>query len=87
MANVKMTQEARLLRALQNGSEFTANQIVSRFGIKNPYAVVQNLKLKGYAIYLNKRTNSLGQTYMKYRLGTPSRKVVAAGYAALGASA
>ena len=76
MANRKMTQEAKLLRALQNGSEFTANQIVSRFGIKNPYAVVQNLKLKGYAIYLNKRTNSVGQTYMKYRLGTPNLSLI-----------
>jgi|TARA_B100000424_G_scaffold914_1_gene762 predicted ArsR family transcriptional regulator len=83
MANSKMTQEAKLLRALQNGSEFTANQIVSRFGIKNPYAVVQNLKLKGYAIYLNNRTNSVGQTYKKYRIGTPTRAVVAAGYRAL----
>lgn len=83
MANVKMTQEARLLRALQNGSEFTANQISSRFGIKNPYATVQNLKLKGFAIYLNNRTNSMGQTYKKYRIGTPARAVVAAGYRAL----
>jgi len=83
MANVKMTQEARLLRALQNGSEFTANQISSRFGIKNPYATVQNLKLKGFAIYLNNRTNSMGQTYKKYRIGTPTRAVVVAGYRAL----
>ena len=44
---------------------------------------MQNLKLKGFAIYLNNRTNSVGQTYKKYRLGTPTRAVVAAGYRAL----
>jgi len=42
------------------------------------------LRLRGgLAIYANKRTNKLGGTYTKYRLGTPSREVVAAGYKAL----
>lgn len=83
MARATLTQEAKVLRALQNGSEFTANQIAQRFSVANPYAVIQNLKLKGYAIYLNNRTNSVGQTFKKYRIGTPTRAVVAAGYRAL----
>jgi len=83
MSKATLTQEAKVLRALQNGSEFTANQISSRFNVANPYAVIQNLKLKGYAIYLNNRTNSVGETYKKYRIGTPTRAVIAAGYRAL----
>jgi hypothetical protein len=83
MSKATLTQEAKVLRALQNGSEFTANQISQRFNVANPYAVIQNLKLKGYAIYLNNRTNSVGETYKKYRIGTPTRAVIAAGYRAL----
>ena len=51
------------------------------------HQVLQNLE--GYSIYLNKRISSYdGKAYMKYRIGTPTRSVVAAGHAALrGASA
>ena len=46
---------------------------------------MSELRREGYAIYNNRHTDSQGRTTMKYRIGTPSRKVVAAGYAALGA--
>ena len=44
--------------------------------------------MQGYPIYLNKRTSVFEgetQVYMKYRLGTPKRSVIAAGYKALAA--
>jgi predicted ArsR family transcriptional regulator len=77
------TKQARLLEAFQNGEQLTARQITSRFGIANPTATVSDLRFAGFAVYANRRTNSKGQTYTKYRLGTPSREVVAAGYRAL----
>ena len=78
------TQTARVAAALENGAELTAKQISSRYGVKNVRAVISRLKAEGYSIYLNKRVSSYdGQTYMKYRIGTPLRSVVAAGYAAL----
>jgi hypothetical protein len=80
------TQKAKLVRSLKNGSEFTANQIASRFGVANPTALITNLRKEGYAIYANERTNSLGETYTKYRLGTPTRRMAAVGYAFWGAS-
>jgi hypothetical protein len=40
----------------------------------------------GYAIYSNKRTVD-GEVQTKFRLGRPSRAVVAAGYRALAAQA
>ena len=83
------TQTARVAAALESGAELTDKQITARYGVKNVRAVISQLRSEGYSIFLNKRTSSYdGQTYMKYRMGTPTRSVVAAGYAALrGASA
>jgi hypothetical protein len=78
------TKSERLIEAFEKGAELTAKQITQRFGFANPTATVSDLRLRaGLAIYANKRTNKLGGTYTKYRLGTPSRAVVAAGYKAL----
>lgn len=81
------TQTTRVLEAFMNGDNLTSKQISARFGIANPRAVVNQLRNMGYAIYLNKHRDTKGRETMKYRLGTPSRKIVAAGYAALGAEA
>jgi predicted ArsR family transcriptional regulator len=78
-----VTKQQALLEALQSGEQLTAKQIAHRFGMPNPTASVSALRFQGYAIYANKRTNNRGDTYTKYRLGTPSREVVAAGYRAL----
>jgi predicted ArsR family transcriptional regulator len=78
------TKQTALLKALQNGEQLTAKQITSRFGIANPTATVSDLRIRGgFAVYANKRTNKRGETFTKYRLGTPARAVVAAGYKAL----
>lgn len=85
MTNVSMTKQDRLIEALKNGEELTVKQIAARFGIANPTATVSDLRLRsGYAIYANQRKNSKG-FITKYRLGNPSRAVVAAGYRALAA--
>ena len=81
-----MTKTQRVLEALQNGEQLTAKQIAARFSAGNPREVVRNLRAKGFAIYANQRTNSKGQTKTFYRLGTPTRAMVAAAYAAVGAA-
>lgn len=73
----------RVLEALQSGQQLTAKQIASRYGVANPHNVVYALRNKGYAIYANDRTNARGETKAFYRLGTPSKAVVAAGMKAL----
>ena len=84
MTTTTTTQAAKVENALVNGAELTAKQITSRYGVKNVRAVISKLRLSGLAIYLNKRVSSYdGETYMKYRIGTPKRSVVAAGYKAL----
>ena len=85
MTTVTVTKQERLLEALQNGEQLTAAQIRARFGIANPTATVSDLRFAGFAVYANRRTDSNGRVSTKYRLGTPSRAVVAAGYKALAA--
>lgn len=65
------------------GEELTAQQIKTRYGIANPHDAVYQIRQRGYAIYLNEKKNSKGETVGKYRAGTASRKIVAAGYRAL----
>ena len=78
------TQTTKVAAALENGAELTAKQISARYGVKNVRAVISKLRTEGFSIYLNKRVSSFdGETYMKYMVGTPTRAVVAAGYAAL----
>lgn len=85
MSNTTMTKQGRLLEALRNGEQLTANQIRARFGIANPTATVSDLRFSGFAVYANRRTDTKGRVTTKYRIGTPSRAVVAAGYKALSA--
>jgi hypothetical protein len=81
---MNVTKQTALLEALKNGEELTAKQITARFGIANPTATVSDLRIRGgFAVYANKRTNKRGETFTKYRLGTPTRAVVAAGYRAM----
>ena len=80
----KTTQATKVANALVNGDELTAKQITSRYGVKNVRAVISKLRSEGFSIYLNKRVSSFdGESYMKYMIGTPTKAVVAAGYAAL----
>jgi hypothetical protein len=76
-----MSRIQRLANALLNGEELTAKQISARFGLANPRAAIYKLRAhKGLPVYCNSRENWAGN---KYRLGTVSRRVLAAGYRAL----
>lgn len=77
------TKQTRVLMALQNGEELTAKQITARFGVANPTATISDIRFAGYAVYANKHTDTKGRVTTKYRLGTPSREIVAAGYRAM----
>ena len=82
-ATTMTTKTARVIAAFENGDELTGKQISARFGVKNVRALISSLRMQGYSVYNNQRTNGSGETSSKYRLGTPSRAVVAAGYQAL----
>lgn len=81
-----MTKTAKVLRHLLKGNTLTAAEIGGKFGVGNPTELVRQLRLKGYAVYSNSVTLWDGTPSTKYRLGRPSKAMVAAAYAAQGAS-
>lgn len=81
----KVTKANRVLSALQAGEKLTEGEMKVRFGVGNPSATVSYLRQQGYAVYLNAGTkDSRGRVRAsRYRLGTPTKAVIAAGYRAL----
>jgi predicted ArsR family transcriptional regulator len=82
-----VSKQDRVLEALQSTNRgLTAAQIEARFGVGNARSTVSALRMKGFAIYANQHTDTKGRTKTFYRLGTPSRAIVAAGYRAIAAA-
>ena len=80
MSNVNQT--SKLLNFLKSGQTITESQAVKMFGIQRVSARVAELRAEGYSVYRN--TTKTGKT--AYRLGSPSRAMVAAAYQAAGSS-
>lgn len=72
-----MSKQAKLLNHLQKGAEVTARQISGSFGLSNPHDAIYQLRNQGYCIYANKATLHDGTETTKYRLGKPSKRMVA----------
>lgn len=78
------SKQARVLAALEGASKgLTGKQIEARYNVGNARAMVSSLRMKGFPVYANEHTDTKGRTKTFYRLSTPSRKVIAAGYRAL----
>ena len=80
-----MSKQAKLLSHLQTGAELTAKQISGIFGLKNPGRAVHSLRTQGFCVYSNPTTLSSGEKVVKYRIGTPSKRIVALAIAIGGA--
>ena len=74
-----MTTSGKVLRALETGKSLTTKQ-VAKLGAANPTALISALRRRGYAIYRNSRVGKANT----FRLGTPSRSIIAAGISAVG---
>lgn len=72
-----MSMTKKLAKAFETGSTLTATEITKKFGLKNPNEAVRQLRMQGYCIY----TNSNG-----YRLGKPSKRMIAIANAVAGSS-
>ena len=77
------TKTHKLFTALKAGEKVTASQAEKRFGIKNISADVSRIRQAGFAVYANSRTAGNNVQVTEYEIGTPSRKLVAAGYKAM----
>lgn len=86
MSKSSANAKQKILNFLSKDSPYntlTVAQARARFGIQNVAARVEELRSEGHAIYTNTKTLSDGRRVTYYRLGKPSREVVAAGFAAL----
>lgn len=72
-----MSKQEKLLAAFQKGNTYTAKQIASSFGLKDPYSAIRNLREAGHCVYANTTKLHTGETTTKFRIGTPSRRMVA----------
>lgn len=77
MSRSTLSASQRLLNTLKSGSDITARQAQTRFGIVNVPARISELRRAGYPIYLNEKTTAGGNTIKAYRLGTATREMVA----------
>lgn len=78
------TKTGKVFKALVLDKEtLTPAAAKKRFGVSSLSAAATRIRQEGFAIYADTRTTSKGVNITEYRLGTPSRKVVAAGYKAL----
>ena len=77
------TKAFKVLTALQSGERLTESAARKRFGVGNLSAEVSRLRQAGFAVYANKRTAGNHVEVTEYRLGTPSRRLIAAGYRAM----
>jgi predicted transcriptional regulator len=81
-----MSKQAKLLNYLTTGAEVTARQIAGSFGLKNPHDAIHQLRNQGHCIYANKATLSDGTETTKYRIGKPSKRMIAIATRVAGAS-
>jgi hypothetical protein len=85
-----MSAKDKILKYLSKEGPYntlTAAQARSRFGIANVGARIEELRAEGHCIYTNKKTLDNGKTITYYRLGKPSREMVAMAHAILGGQA
>lgn len=80
-----VTAKEKVLAYLSKDSErntLTPRRMRTLFGVRNPSATINELRNEGYAIYLNSRMVN-GERVSFYRLGTPTKRLVAAGIQAI----
>jgi len=73
-----LSKKQKVLNLLSKGDNVAWTTIQSRFDLESPRSMIDTLRAEGYMIYGN-RVN--GKKY--YRMGTPTRAIVAAGIKAL----
>ena len=73
-----LSKKQKVLNLLSKGENITWKTIRNRFDLESPRAMIDTLRAEGHMIYGNKVR---GQKV--YRIGTPTRAIIAAGIKAL----
>ena len=78
MGRKTLANSTKFLNALLRGQSVTWKEAQTKFNLSRPRAVVDKIREDGHCVYINKNASG---TY--YRIGTPSKALIAAGFAAL----
>ena len=73
-----LSKKQKVLNLLSKGDNVAWTTIQNRFDLESPRSMIDTLRAEGYMIYGNRVS---GKKY--YRMGTPTRAIVAAGIKAL----
>ncbi len=85
-----MSAKEKILNFLSKDGPYntlTAAQARARFGIINVGARIEELRAEGYCIYTNKKTLADGRRITYYKLGKPTKEMIATAHAVLGGQA
>lgn len=82
MARAKLSKKQKVLNLLSKGEPVFWRTLRSRFDITSPRAMIDTLRSEGHMIYINQGTGTNGNN-TSYRMGTPTKAIVAAGIKAL----
>ena len=78
MGRKTLANSTKFLNALLRGDNVTWTEAQNKYKHSKPRAVVDKIREEGHCVYINKNKSG---TY--YRIGTPSKALIAAGFAAL----
>ena len=73
-----LSKKQTILNALLRGQSIAWKTLNTKFGLKSPRAMVDTLRAEGFMIYGSKQKGK-----HVYRMGTPTRAIIAAGIQAL----
>ena len=78
MARAKISKTQKVLNLLNSGAEITWKTLRQKFDLRSPTSMIGKLRNQGVMIYTNKTSKGFS-----YRVGTPSKAIIAAGQRAL----
>jgi hypothetical protein len=78
MGRARIANSTKFLNSMLRGASVSWTDAQNKFNLKRPRAVVDKLREEGYCVYINKSSKGTS-----YRIGTPSKAIVAAGLMAL----
>ena len=78
MATAKLSKTAKVRNLFAKGSDVSWKQLRTTYDLRSPAAMVGKLRNEGMMIYENR-----GSKGVSYRVGTPSKAIIAAGITAV----
>ena len=74
MARKTLSKKVKVLNLLSKGESVTWKTLRSKFDLTSPRAMIDQLRTEGNMVYINKTDKGTS-----YRLGTPTKSIIAAG--------